>query len=87
VHARLGHPGVAEVAFTCATRQGPHAPEGVTYTARLVGKREILTLSKRNGKALTQGSLELSDDGRVITDSWWNPGHPTDRGVFVYEKK
>jgi len=70
-----------------AAVHGPHAPEGMTYTARLVGRREIHTLTKRNGKALTQGSLELSDDGRVITESWWNPGQPTDKGTFVYEKK
>lgn len=67
--------------------QGPHAPEGVTYSVRLVGRREIATLTKRNGKVLTQGSLELSDDGRVITHSWWNPDRPTDKGTFVYEKK
>ncbi len=67
--------------------QGPHAPEGITYSVRLAGRREIHTLTKRNGKALTQGSLELSDDGRVITDSWWNPARPTDKGVFVYEKE
>jgi hypothetical protein len=65
---------------------GPH-PEGVTYAARLAGRREILTLTKRNGKAVTQGSLELSPDGRVITDSWWNPDRPNDIGTFVYEKK
>jgi hypothetical protein len=67
--------------------QGPRAPEGVTYSVRLVGRREISTLTKRNGKALTQGSLELSDDGRVITESWWNPSQPADKGTFVYEKK
>jgi hypothetical protein len=66
---------------------GPHAPEGVTYTVRLVGRREISTLTKRNGKALTHGSLELSKDGSTITDSWWNPDRPTDKGTFVYEKK
>lgn len=66
---------------------GPHASEGLTYSARLVGRREIQTLMKRNGKALTQGSLELSNDGRVITESWWNPGQPADKGTFVYERK
>jgi hypothetical protein len=66
---------------------GPHAPEGLTYTARLVGRREIQTLTKRNGKTLNQGSLELSNDGRVIIESWWTPGQPTDKGIFVYEKK
>jgi len=70
-----------------ASVYGPHASEGLTYSARMVGRREIQTLTKRNGKALTQGSLELSNDGRVITESWWNPGQPTDRGVFVYEKE
>ena len=34
---------------------GPHAPEGTTYTIRPVGKRKIFTLTKRNGKPLTQG--------------------------------
>jgi hypothetical protein len=66
---------------------GPRAPEGMTYTAQLVGNREILTLAKRNGKAHLQGSLELSEDGRVITESWWSPDRPTDKGRFVYEKK
>jgi hypothetical protein len=70
-----------------AAMQGPHALEGMTYSVRLAGRREIHTLTKRNGIALHQGSLELSDDGWVITDSWWNPGQPTDKGVFVYEKK
>ena len=70
-----------------AAVHGPHAPEGMTYSVRLAGRREILTLAKRNGKPLIQGSLELSGDGRVITESWWNPDRPTDKGVFVYEKQ
>ncbi len=70
-----------------AAVQGPHAPDGVTYSVRMVGRREIQTLTKRNGKALTQGALELSKDGSTITDSWWNPDRPTDKGMFVYEKK
>lgn len=67
--------------------RGPNAPDGTTRAVRRVGKREFLILSKRNGKALTQGSLQLSNGGSTITDSWWNPDQPTDKGVFVYEKK
>jgi hypothetical protein len=67
--------------------RGPHAPAGVTYAARLVGRREISTVTKRDGKTLTQGYFELSDDGRVITESWWTPGHPADKSTFVYERK
>ena len=70
-----------------AAVHGPHAPEGVTYAVRLAGKRKFLILTKRNGKTLTQGSFELSDDGRVITESWWTPGHPADKSTFVYERK
>lgn len=66
---------------------GPHAPEGTTFSARLVERREISTLTKRNGKVLTQGSLKLSSDGRVITESWWNPSQPADKGSLVYEKQ
>lgn len=70
-----------------AAVRGPHAPEGTTYCARSVGRREIRTLTKRNGKVLTQGSLRLSNDGRVITNSWWNPDRPIDKNTLVYEKK
>jgi hypothetical protein len=70
-----------------AAMQGPLAPEGVTYSVQLAGRREISILTKRNGKPLKQGSLELSGDGRVITESRWNPSQPTDKSTFVYEKK
>jgi hypothetical protein len=70
-----------------AAVRGPLAPDGTTYAVRRAGRREILSLTKRNGKVLTQGSLELSSDGRTITDSWWNPGQPTGKGTLVYEEK
>lgn len=66
---------------------GPNAPEKTTRAVRRAGKREFLILSKRNKKVLTQGSLELSNDGRTITDSWWNPDRPTDKGTLVYERQ
>jgi hypothetical protein len=70
-----------------AAMHGPKAPEGVIYAARLIGRRDISTLTKRDGNALTQGFLELSDDGRVVTESWWTPGRPADKGTLVYDKK
>ena len=71
---------------TDAAMRGPHAPEGMTYSARLVGHREIHTVTKRNGKVLIQGSMELSGNGRAITDSWWNPDQPGAKTVLAYEK-
>ncbi len=67
--------------------RGPHAPEGVTYAVRPSGQCEFLILAKHDGKVLDQDSLELSNDGRIITESWWNPDRPTDKGTLVYEKK
>jgi hypothetical protein len=67
--------------------RGPHILEGTTLAVRSAGNREFLMVTKRDGKVFTQGSLKLSNDGRMITDSWWNPDRPTDRGTLVYEKK
>jgi hypothetical protein len=67
--------------------RGPHAPEGIAYAARLAGRRELLYLTKRNDKVLNQGSLKLSNDGKTIIDSWWNPDQPSNKATFVYEKK
>jgi hypothetical protein len=69
-----------------ATMHGPH-PQGVTYAVRLAGRRKFLILMQRNGKVLNEESLELSNHGRIVTDSWWNPDRPDDKGALVYEKK
>jgi hypothetical protein len=74
-------------ASSAAAVHGPLAPEGVTYSVWLVGRREISILTKRNGKPLNQGSLGLSLGGTVVTESWWTPGYPGGKSKFVYERK
>lgn len=69
-----------------AVVNGPHNAKGLTCAARLVGQREFLLLMKSDGKVLTEDSMELSNDGRVITYSWWNPDRSTNKATFVYEK-
>jgi hypothetical protein len=64
-----------------------HAPAGLTDALRLVRRREISILAKRDGKVFEQDSLELSNDGKVITHSWWNPDQPTAKGTLFYERK
>jgi len=66
---------------------GPHAQEGATSAVRAAGNREFHTVTKRHDKVLTQGSLELSKDGRTITDTWWIPDQPSDKSTLVYEKQ
>jgi len=70
-----------------AAVQGPLAPEGLTYSVRFAGRSEISILKKRNGVPVNRGSLKLSDDGGVVTESWWSSDRLGDESTFVYEKK
>ncbi|HEX4067152.1 MAG TPA: hypothetical protein VHZ09_14110 [Acidobacteriaceae bacterium] len=67
--------------------QGPRTLPGSTYAVRLAGQRELTTTARRNGKIFTQGSLELSRDGKIISDSWWEPDRPDIKGTLLYEKQ
>jgi hypothetical protein len=70
-----------------AAVHGPYVLESVTYSIKPAGQRKFLILTKRNGKVLTQGFLEVSNDGRAVTDSWWNPDKPAAKSTLVYDKK
>jgi hypothetical protein len=70
-----------------AAVRGPHVLEGTSRTVRPAGNREFLMVTKRHGEVFTQGSLELSKDGRTITDSWWHPDRPADKATLVYDKR
>jgi hypothetical protein len=52
-----------------AAVRGPHTLEGATFVLRPTGNREFLIVTKRQGKVFSQGSLKLSNDGRIITNS------------------
>jgi hypothetical protein len=70
-----------------AAVRGPKILEGTTYAARPAGNREFLIVTKLHGKVFSQASLKLSNDGRVITETSWNPDRPAAKGTLVYEKK
>jgi hypothetical protein len=70
-----------------AAMYGPHAVPWMTCAVRRTGQRDFLVVWKRNGEPFNQESLELSNDGRVITDSWWKADQPTSKSTLVYEKK
>jgi hypothetical protein len=67
--------------------RGRHNLLDVTYTIQPSGQRRFFILTKRDSKPLTQGSLELSSDGRSITNSWWTPDRPADKRTLIYEKQ
>ena len=70
-----------------AAVHGPLAPEGLTYSVRLAGRHEISMVKKRNGEPVNRGTLMLSDDGRVVTESWWSSGRLGDESTFVYDRQ
>lgn len=70
-----------------AAVRGPHVLEGSTFAVRPAGRCEFRIVTKRQGKLFSQGTLELSNDGKTITDSWWNPSQPANKGALVYEKQ
>lgn len=91
-YLHFGLPGVgqyfdAPLNGADAVVYGPHAEAGMTCAVRRAGQREFLIMEKRNGKAFNEESLELSDDGRTITDSGWDSSQPTGKAVLVYERK
>jgi hypothetical protein len=67
--------------------RGPHIQEGSTFAIQPAGRREFRTITKREGKLFSQGSLELSKDGKSIANFWWNPSQPDDKGTLIYDKQ
>jgi hypothetical protein len=70
-----------------AAVRGPHVPEATTWAVRPAGNREFLIVTKQHGEVFNQGSLKLSNDGRIITESWWDPNRPAVKGTFAYDKR
>jgi hypothetical protein len=83
----LGNSVDAPLNGSDASMQGRLAPDGVTYSVHLVGQGEISILKKRNGEPSNWGSLKLSDDGKVLIESWWVPSRLGDKSTFVYDRE
>jgi hypothetical protein len=70
-----------------AAVRGRRILEGATCAVRPAGNREFLIVTKHQGKVFSQGSFELSKDGGTISNSWWIPERPGNKGTLVYEKR
>jgi len=67
--------------------RSPSIASGFTMAIRPQGDREFATTFKSSGRIIHQGTLELSADGRTLTDTWWRPGQPDRKTVLVYQKQ
>jgi hypothetical protein len=47
---------------------GPTVPEGLTISATKNGAKSFNFIEKMNGKALVQGTLSVSPDGKTLTN-------------------
>ena len=70
-----------------AAVRGPHVLEGATYAVQPAGSRRFNFETKRHGEAFSQGSFELSSDGRTITETSWNSDRRANKSTLIYEKK
>ncbi len=70
-----------------ATVYGSNASAGVTFAVQKVGERRYLIVGKVNGKPYKRETLELSNDGRIVTVSWSNADKPIPNATLIYEKE
>lgn len=66
---------------------GPTVPPGAAASARKTGGRTIEMEFKKDGKAFSHDRMELSADGRTLTDSATVPGSKDKPTVAVYDKQ
>jgi hypothetical protein len=71
----------SEIPFT-----GEAATPGMTFAVRKVSATKLTYSVKGSGKRLAEGVLELSADGKTITDTEWAPAKPSEKTIAVYMK-
>ncbi|HEY4305506.1 MAG TPA: hypothetical protein VGM82_13600 [Gemmatimonadaceae bacterium] len=65
---------------------GATATPGMIFMMRKAGATKITYAVKGDGKSLAEGMLELSADGKTLTDTEWAPAKPTEKAIAVYTK-
>ena len=65
---------------------GPTVVAGLTVSYKLLGSRQIYSVTKINGKVVGEDTMTLSTDGTTITDVSSTPGQ-SGKQTYVYEKQ
>lgn len=66
---------------------GPMVPTGATAAYKTVSSHKLQYAFKVGGKAMSEGTLTLSPDGKTLTDTSWSPGKETEKTSEVYDKQ
>ena len=71
----------SEMPFT-----GSAATPGLMFAVRKVSATKLTYTIKGDGKTLAEGRVELSADGKTLTDTEWAPAKPKEKTIAVYMK-
>ena len=66
---------------------GPRAVTGSTIAVRLIGKRDLVLITKLHGQVFSQSSLKLSGDRKSLIYSSSKPDQSVHENMLVYERK
>ncbi len=66
---------------------GPRVSPGASISILEHPPLEFDFASKVKGRVVSVGTMRLSGDGRLLTETYWPPGRPSDKAVLVYEKQ
>lgn len=66
---------------------GPMVPVGAIASYKSLGPHKLQYTFKLSGKAMVEGTLALSPDGKTLTDTSWSPGKENEKTSEVYDKQ
>jgi hypothetical protein len=88
-YAFPGRSQYADVALdgSDATVRGTGTPVGSSIAFKELSPRDLSMTKKLDGQVLSIGYLQITADGRSLTESYWSPERPNEKAVLVYEKQ
>lgn len=66
---------------------GPRVRQGMTYSVKAISPQELQTQMMFSGRVIHQGTLAISEDGRVLYQEFWSPENPGEKDRLVYDKQ
>lgn len=70
-----------------AAVHGPGIAAGSSISLKERSQRMLSLTKKLDGQVHSIGYLQISPDGRSLTESYWSPDRPDEKAMLVYEKQ
>jgi hypothetical protein len=62
-------------------------PSGGTLAIKQASPLQMESTTKMKGEVTLEGTYTISEDGKTLTEEWWRPDHPIQKGRKVYDKQ